>query len=97
MSVLPLLTTYLVEHFGRDPQIVTADSRLEDLGLDSLAVLELLTILEDEHDIPMPEDNGSLKGSSTLGDVAALIDLQAASVSAEGDRQVTAAGSGTAV
>ncbi|MEV4442778.1 acyl carrier protein [Streptomyces sp. NPDC049577] len=81
-AVLPLLITCLVEHFGRDPEAVTADTRLEDLEMDSLAVLELLTVLEDEHGIPLPEDTGSLHDGSTLADVAALIE-RARAASAE--------------
>ncbi|MFD7342144.1 acyl carrier protein [Streptomyces violascens] len=72
--VLSLLIAKLVEHFGRDPESITPQSSLEELELDSLAVLELLTILVDEHGIPMPEDSGSLKESSTLSDVAELIE-----------------------
>ena len=38
----------LVENFGIDPNLVTAEARMRDLGVDSLHVVEILLDLEAE-------------------------------------------------
>lgn len=56
----------------------TADTTLESMGMDSLAKVELVAILEDELSIRIPDDK--LRGFRTAGDlVACLLELQAAS------------------
>jgi len=55
----------------------TQDTSLESLGMDSLAKLELVSILEDELSIRISDEK--LKEIRTAGDlVACLLELQAA-------------------
>ena len=47
----------LVEQLSVDKDMVTLDSRIsEDLGADSLDVMELLMTLEDEYGIVIPDE-----------------------------------------
>ena len=53
--------------------IMSADTRIgEDLGADSLDVVELLMAIEDEFGIEIPDDD--IEGLKTVGDVAEYID-----------------------
>ncbi len=54
------------------------DARLEDLGVDSLGVLELLFRIEDEFHIKIPSDQVNL---ATIGDVVDYVDRLAAAQS----------------
>ncbi|MBQ4001992.1 MAG: acyl carrier protein [Lachnospiraceae bacterium] len=52
---------------------VTLDSRIkEDLGADSLDVLQLLMAIEDEYDVEVPDEK--LAEFSTVGDVVAYLE-----------------------
>ena len=67
-EVLPLLS----ERFPHKGPI-TADMHISrDLGLDSLAAMDLLMSLEDRFDISIPLN--ALPDVETIGDLAALVD-----------------------
>ena len=52
---------------------VTLNSRIkEDLGADSLDVLQLLMAIEDEYDVEVPDEK--LAEFSTVGDVVAYLE-----------------------
>ncbi len=71
LSVLEFLSGLLVEKFDVDPDKITPEARLSDLGLDSLSIVELVFDAEDEFDIEISEDDTDFK---TLGEAAALIE-----------------------
>lgn len=50
------LTTILREKFQVDEAMVTPDITLEEMGLDSLDVVELCIVLENELDIKIVDD-----------------------------------------
>ena len=50
---------------------LTLDARLDELGIDSLSVMELLFKIEDEFDIQVPNDQVPLV---TINDVASYVD-----------------------
>lgn len=57
----------IVEQLGIDEDTITEDTTLEDIGTDSLALVELVMTVEEEFDIEIKdEDMESLK---TVGDV----------------------------
>ncbi len=60
------------QQLGKDAEDITMESTfIEDLGADSLDVVELVMALEDEFDIEIDEDDaGSI---STVGDVVDYI------------------------
>jgi acyl carrier protein len=58
----------VAEQLGIDPQEVRPEaSILDDLGADSLDVVELVMAIEDEFDIEVPDE--AAEGIRTIGDV----------------------------
>jgi acyl carrier protein len=60
----------LVE-FGEEREKVTPDARFEDLEVDSLDLVELAQIAEDEYGVELTD--ADLEGLETVGDVIELI------------------------
>lgn len=67
----------LAEQLNIDPKTVTLKSKIiEDLGADSLDVVEMLMVLEDEFNITVTDEESlTLK---TVGDIVTLIDKKTA-------------------
>jgi acyl carrier protein len=61
----------MVRDYKLAPAQLTLDTTLEDLGLDSLGVAELLFNVEDEFNVELPPEAIELP---TLGDVVRFID-----------------------
>lgn len=65
-NTLDLIKDYLKQHTDNPPEALTAESRLDEIGIDSLGRLELIFELEEKYnisvpqDIPMPETVGKL-------------------------------------
>ena len=56
------------EKFGIDEAQITADTRIiEDLGADSLDLVDMLTIIEDDFNIVIPDE--AAMNMRTIGDV----------------------------
>ena len=56
------------EKFGIDEAQITADTRIiEDLGADSLDLVDMLTIIEDDFNIVIPDEAAMIM--RTVGDV----------------------------
>ena len=56
------------EKFGIDEAQITADTRIiEDLGADSLDLVDILTIIEDDFNIVIPDE--AAMNMRTVGDV----------------------------
>ena len=73
-QIIQSLATYL----KRDPASITESHHLrDDLGLDSVAVIELLFEIEDRFKIQIPDQD--LVGLSTVGSVAAYVQDRLAS------------------
>ena len=52
---------------------ITPDAEIiKDLGADSLDLIELLTQIEDEHGIVIPDEE--VEGLKTVGDVVAILE-----------------------
>ena len=67
MNDFEKLKGIIVEQLGIDEDTITEDTTLEDIGTDSLALVELVMTVEEEFDIEIKdEDMESLK---TVGDV----------------------------
>lgn len=72
MSTLETLQDLLMHDHQLTPEQVAAEARLPDLGIDSLALVELMFQVEDRFGIEVPlEDPDALQ---TLGDVARYVD-----------------------
>ncbi len=62
----------VVEQLGVEEADVTVEARfIEDLGADSLDVVELIMAMEDEFDLEFPEEEA--ENISTIGDVVDYI------------------------
>ena len=63
----------ICEQLGKSPDKVNMDTKIvEDLGADSLDVVEMLMALEDEYGISLP-DEVAMK-LQTVGDIVEYID-----------------------
>jgi acyl carrier protein len=69
------LRTTLAQDYNLEPAALTPDASLESLGLDSLAVAELLFAVEEKFKITVAAEPPPLK---TLSDVFQFIDAQIA-------------------
>ncbi len=65
----------LVEEFGLTPEQVHAESRLDELGVDSLATVEFMFMLEDKFKLKMTGEPVPIK---TVGDIAREVDAMVA-------------------
>jgi len=65
------LRAILVKDYKLEPAKLTLDAPLEDLGIDSLGVAELLFNVEDEFQVKLPPEPVLLP---TVGDVVRYID-----------------------
>lgn len=71
------LVELAVEHLDVDPARLRQDALLgEDLGVDSLAAIELGMVLEDEFGISLPDD--VLADIQTYGDLVAAVQSRVA-------------------
>ncbi|KXW55624.1 phosphopantetheine-binding protein [Ferrovum sp. PN-J185] len=71
MSSLPVIQKMLVEEFGLTPEQVQPDSQLDELGVDSLATVEFMFMLEDRFKLKMSGEPVPIK---TVGDIAKEVD-----------------------
>ncbi len=71
--MLEKLTELLVDELGCEESDVNLEANIiEDLGADSLAVMQLVMALEDEYDIEVPEEDiATLK---TVNDIIKYIE-----------------------
>lgn len=73
MTTLEKIQTLLSEQLGISKDKITKESRvIEDLGADSLDVVELLMTMEDEFGITV-DDEDAIK-LKTIGDILSLIE-----------------------
>lgn len=67
-EMLAKLIEVVVDQLDLDPEKITEDAAfVEDLGADSLDLLQLLTALEEEFDMTIPDEK--FEAISTVGDV----------------------------
>ncbi|MET9109276.1 acyl carrier protein [Streptomyces zhihengii] len=71
-AILHRVSELLEEKLGLLPEEITAEARFkDDLGLDSLDMVELLTIMETESGRPVDDD--AVLGLATVGDVVGYL------------------------
>ncbi|MCU0758878.1 MAG: acyl carrier protein [Steroidobacteraceae bacterium] len=90
MNTLDTLQEMLVRDHHLRPDQVTPDARLADLGIDSLALVELMFQCEDRFGIEVPL--GNPEDLQTLGDVARFVDRLASPGAAGGAARCAGAG-----
>jgi acyl carrier protein len=72
MGTLEALQSILVEELKLDPARLVPEARLEELGIDSLALLELMFKIEDRYNLKIKDDIP--RSMHTVGDLVAFID-----------------------
>ena len=73
------ITSVLVEGFHVDAAVVSPAAALDQLGLDSLALMEFVFAVEDRFDVRIPEERlDPRQAGVTLEQLAVLIDEAAA-------------------
>ncbi len=66
------LVEILAEQLDTDKESMTADTKIaDDLGADSLDLVDLLMSIEDEFEIEIPDED--VEGLQTIGEVADYI------------------------
>ena len=61
----------LVEKFDLPASQLQAESELDKIGLDSLAIIEFMFTIEDEFNVKMPDERVEIK---TVQDIVAVVD-----------------------
>lgn len=69
------LRQILAKEFEVAPELIHPTARMDELAIDSLAVIEVIFRLEDEFNISFPQAPGELR---TVGDLASCVDRLAA-------------------
>jgi acyl carrier protein len=75
MTTLRRTQRLIARRLEIDERELAPGRQLQDLGIDSLAVLELLFDLEEEFGIRLPHEHARV---ATLGDVVVLVDRELA-------------------
>jgi len=65
------LRQILAKEFEVAPELIHPAARMDQLAIDSLAVIEVIFQLEDEFNISFPHEPGKLQ---TIGDLASCVD-----------------------
>ncbi len=71
MDSIGLIREFLNDRLGVEPEKVTPQASLADLGVDSLMMLELMFEFEDRFAIKLASD---LKTPQTVGEMVSLMD-----------------------
>ncbi|NDU85937.1 MAG: hypothetical protein G3H99_04910, partial [Ferrovum sp.] len=67
-----IIQKMLVEEFGLTAEQVQPESKLDELGVDSLATVEFMFMLEDKFKLKMTGEPVPIK---TVGDIAREVDI----------------------
>lgn len=77
-STFDVVKALMVDRFGVEEGAVKSDTKLETLGLDSLAIVEFMFFIEEKHGIKVKNENIDI---DTVQDVVDLIDRLKSSAS----------------
>lgn len=80
-TTIDRLRLLLAKDYGLDTAALAPDALLDSLGIDSLALAELMFTIEDEFEVAIPGDPAPLR---TVGDVVDYIDALVATKQAGG-------------
>lgn len=73
MSIMERITQTIVDQLGVNPTEIVPQARfIDDLGADSLDIVELLMALEDQYGIEVPDEDA--EGLQTVGDLIRYIE-----------------------
>ena len=73
MSIIETITQIIVDQLGVDKSAVAPEAKfIDDLGVDSLDIVELLMALEDQFGIEVPDEDA--EGLQTVGGLMRYIE-----------------------
>lgn len=72
MDTRKILAELAVKEFNCDPEKISPDTPIKDLGIDSIAMLEFIFRIEDVFGIQV--DNDQAAKLNTIADIAGLIE-----------------------
>lgn len=70
-NTLEFIQDYLKQHVDNPPEILTAETRLEEIGIDSLGLLELIFDLEEKQNVSVPQD---IPRPETVGQLIEIVE-----------------------
>ena len=70
-SIRNAIAEYLTENHGISLDAIAPEATLEDVGVDSLGVLGIVTLLENKHGVSL--DTAELMQLRTFGDLMGLV------------------------
>lgn len=66
----------IIDQLSVEEDIVTLEANIqEDLGADSLDIVDLIQTIEDEYDLSIPDE--AVESIKTVGDIVAYVDKNA--------------------
>ncbi len=71
MSSLPVIQQMLIEEFGLSNEQVQPDALLEEMGIDSLATIEFMFLIEDKFKLELSSEPKVVK---TVADIVREVD-----------------------
>ena len=75
MTTLDAVREILHRNFDIPIDALQSDAKLDELAIDSLAVIEVMFAVEDRFKITVPSEPASVQGKlTTIGDLVAYID-----------------------
>jgi len=72
MSTFDQIQEILCVQLDLDPKLVCSETTLDELGADSVDMVDLAMTIEDEFQIEVPEED--LEGMKTVADVVSFVD-----------------------
>jgi acyl carrier protein len=73
LMIFEKLKDIIVDQLGVEEDAVTMEANIQDdLGADSLDIVDLIQEIEDEFDISIPDD--AVEGIKTVGDIANYVE-----------------------
>ncbi|MFG2334011.1 acyl carrier protein [Streptomyces sp. NPDC048604] len=73
-SLYEPIKSALARHFNIPEDTIAPESTLEDLGMDSLAVVELMCILQDDMGLRVPQAEHLKSLQATVGEAVAAVE-----------------------
>ena len=72
-DIVTMVNAALADEFELEPEALVPEARIrEDLGLDSLDIVDMVMTLEDEFGIEVPDE--AIENLRTVGDVVNFVD-----------------------
>ena len=88
LTIADQIIAALADYLKRDKKSIGPDHSLrDDLGLDSMATIELVYQLEDVFDLQIPDQD--LAGLTTVGNVVRYVEQRLSSSAAKGAAETT--------